>query len=91
MVRYFEKLPARAPDDLNADDAVFVITDTLIVFDNIRHTIKVVSCAATEGAQDLKDVYDKTIDKIDRLIAILRTPVETKERYRKVDNDAPLG
>ena len=90
MVRYFEKLPARAQDDLNADDAVFVITDTLIVFDNIRHTIKVVSCAATQGAQDLKDVYDETIDKIDRLIAILRTPVETKERYRKVENDAPL-
>jgi len=91
MVRYFEKLSARASDDLKTDDSVFLITDTLIVFDNIRHTIKVVSCAATEGAQDLKDVYDETIDKIDRLIAILRTPVETKERYRKVDSDAPLG
>jgi len=91
MVRYFEKLSARASNDLKTDDSVFLITDTLIVFDNIRHTIKVVSCAATEGAQDLKDVYDETIDKIDRLIAILRTPVETRERYRKVDSDAPLG
>ena len=91
MVHYFEKLPARATDDLKTDDAIFVITDTLIVFDNIRHTIKVVSCAATQGAQALKDVYDETIDKIERLIAILRTPLETKERYRKVENDAPLG
>ena len=91
MVRYFEKLPARAQDDLNADDAVFLITDTLIVFDNIRHTIKVVSCAATQSTQALKDLYDETIDKIESLITILRTPVETKERYRKVENDAPLG
>jgi anthranilate synthase component 1 len=59
-----------------------------MVFDNIRHTIKVVSCAATAGAEDLKDVYDETIDKIDRLIAIIRAPVETTERYRKVENGA---
>jgi anthranilate synthase component 1 len=91
MVRYFEKLPALALDDLKTDDAIFLITDTLIVFDNIRHTIKVVSCAATQGTQALKDLYDETIDKIESLIAILRTPVETKERYRKVENDAPLG
>ncbi|MGA2330932.1 MAG: anthranilate synthase component I [Syntrophales bacterium] len=90
MVRYFEKLPARALDDLNTDEAVFLITDTLIVFDNIRHTIKVVSCAATEGAQTLKDVYDEAIDKIDRLIAIIRAPLETEERYRKVENGAAL-
>jgi anthranilate synthase component 1 len=50
-----------------------------------------VSCAATQGTQALKDLYDETIDKIESLIAILRTPVETKERYRKVENDAPLG
>ena len=91
MVRYFEKIPARALNDVKMDDAVFLITDTLIVFDNIRHTIKVVSCAATEGTASLKDVYDETIDKIDRLIAIIRAPVEATERYRKVENEVPLG
>ncbi|MGC9976915.1 MAG: anthranilate synthase component I [Syntrophales bacterium] len=91
MVRYFEQLPARAYDDLMTDDAIFLITDTLIVFDNIRHTIKVVSCAATRGAEDLKDLYDETVDKIEGLIAILRAPAETTERYRKVENDAPLA
>jgi anthranilate synthase component I len=91
MVRYFERLPDQASDDLKTDDAVLLITDTLIVFDNIRHTIKVVSCASTEGAETLKDVYDETIDKIDRLIAIIRAPVETTERYGKVENDAALG
>ncbi|MDP2267788.1 MAG: chorismate-binding protein, partial [Deltaproteobacteria bacterium] len=47
MVRYFERLPARAVDDLATDDAVFFITDTMIIFDNVRHTIKVVACAFT--------------------------------------------
>ncbi|MGZ3607086.1 MAG: anthranilate synthase component I, partial [Syntrophales bacterium] len=89
MVRYFEKLPSGASDDLKMDDAVFLITDTLIVFDNIRHTIKVISCAYTDGGGSLKDIYDDTIDKIDRLIAIIRAPLETRERYRKVENGAP--
>ena len=90
MVRYFEKLPAQANDDLKTDDSIFIITDTLIVFDNVRHTIKVVSCAFTENRKDLKNVYDETINKIDSMIDILRTPLETKERYRKVKNDSPL-
>jgi anthranilate synthase component I len=89
MVRYFETLPAGASDDLKTDDAVFLITDTLIVFDNIRHTIKVISCAYTDGGGSLKDIYDDTINKIDRLIAIIRAPLETTERYRKVENGAP--
>ena len=90
MVRYFEKLPSRINDDLKTDDSIFIITDTLIVFDNVRHTIKVVSCAFTENRKDLKNVYDETINKIDGMIDILRTPLETKERYRKVENDSPL-
>jgi anthranilate synthase component I len=90
MIRYFENLPALASDDLKTDDAIFLITDTLLVFDNIRHTIKVVSCAVTHETQALRDVYDETINKIESLIAILRTPIETKERYKKMENNAPL-
>lgn len=48
MVRYFEKLPDAPPDDLNLDESVFVISDSLIIFDNARHTIKVVACACLD-------------------------------------------
>jgi anthranilate synthase component 1 len=90
MVRYFERLEAIPNDDLQTDDSIFIITDTLIIFDNIRHTIKVVSCAVTDGDRDIKSVYDETIDKIDNMIGLLRTPVETEERYRKVENESDL-
>jgi len=90
MVRYFEKLDAEPVDDLNTSDSIFIITDTLIVFDNIRHTIKVVSCAVTEEREDLGKVYDEAISKIDGMIDTLRTPIEAKERYHKVANESPL-
>jgi anthranilate synthase component 1 len=75
MVRHFERLPARAPQDLNTDDAMFLITDTLMIFDNVRHTIKVVACALTAERDDLRAVYEEAIVKIENTIEQLKTPV----------------
>ena len=88
MVRYFEKLPARAKEDLKTDDAIFLITDTLMIFDNVRHTIKVVACAVTEGREDLRVVYEEAINKIDHMIEMLQTPVEKREPPGEGENDA---
>src|SRR6266705_6508677 len=37
MVHHMERLPRRTQDDLNLPDAVFLFTDSLLVFDNLRH------------------------------------------------------
>jgi len=71
MVRYFEKLPEAPPDDLNLDEAVFVISDSLVIFDNTRHTIKVVACAYTEDADTPEDAYLVACGKIDEMISLL--------------------
>jgi anthranilate synthase component 1 len=87
MVRYFEQLPARAPKDLNTDDATFLITDTLIIFDNVRHTIKVVACALTAGKDDLRAVYDEAIAKIEKMIELVKAPVKARELPPQVPSD----
>jgi anthranilate synthase component 1 len=74
MVRYFERVPEKAGGDIQTDDAVFIVTDTLVIFDNVRHTIKVVACAFTEGAQDLRPVYDEALHRIDALTDLLKAP-----------------
>ena len=78
MVRYFERLPAKARDDLQTDDATFLLTDSLVIFDNVKHTIKVVACAFTEGRDDLREVYETCTKKIEEMISILDTPVKKK-------------
>ena len=90
MVRYFEKLPAEVIDDLRTDEAVFLVTDTLIIFDNIRHTIKVVACVFTEGRDDLKDVYEEAIQKIDALIEMLNAPMKSREDSHEQGEDSHL-
>ena len=42
-VRGFEALPEHARDDLHLPELVMVLTDTLVVFDNLRQTVKVVA------------------------------------------------
>jgi anthranilate synthase component 1 len=87
MVRYFERLPARSRQDLRVDDAVFLITDALMIFDNVRHTIKVVACALTEGRDDLRAVYDAAIGKIEQMIETLKAPAEPGKKPHQV----PIG
>ena len=42
IVRFFEALPDSNPDELDVDDACLMFTDTLLVFDHVRHRVKVV-------------------------------------------------
>ena len=48
-VRYFERLPTPGPDPLGIPESVFMLSTTYLVFDHVRHKIKVVSQADTTG------------------------------------------
>ncbi len=41
-VRFFEEIPDKNPDDLKMPDMLFMLTDTILVFDRVNHTIKIV-------------------------------------------------
>ncbi len=86
MVRFFENLPDNTSDDLDVPDSQFVITDTLLVFDNVSQTIKIVSNAFIEE-ENLEAVYEKTTKKISLLEEKLRTPIVTCP----VNNDGGPG
>lgn len=75
MVRFFESLPDETDDDLDLPDMVFLITDTILIFDNILQKIKVVSNAYVEG-RSLEEAYQDACDKIHLLIEKLRGPAE---------------
>ncbi|MCX5852289.1 MAG: anthranilate synthase component I [Deltaproteobacteria bacterium] len=71
MVRYFERLPAHATGSPVTDDAVFLVTDTLIIFDNVRHTIKVVACAFVNDGDDTESLYHDATRSIDGMARLL--------------------
>ncbi len=70
-VRHFEKLPDKRHKGLNLPDLFLMLTDTLVVFDNITHKIKVISNAFIED--DPKDAYEKAQAKIDKIVKKLKS------------------
>jgi anthranilate synthase component 1 len=75
MVRYFEQLPATKPAVINAYDCYFVITDTILIFDNVSQKIKVVSNAHLDAGKSPQEAYAEATAKIDALIRKLKTPL----------------
>ncbi len=91
IVRFFENLPDTNPDELNVDDACFLFTDTLIIFDHVRHRVKVV-CNAHVTNNDPGKAYDDAILKIEGLVARLRAPdAGTGEPARRGPSDRPAA
>lgn len=77
MVRHMERIPARARDDLGLPDCVFMFTDSLLVFDNLRHRLLVLANAHVEDRSPaaVDRAYDQAAVKIGMMLAKLRRPV----------------
>lgn len=90
LVRFFEKLPVRADDDLGIPDVHLMLADTLVIFDNVAHKIKVVSHAHVNGAGDLRAAYDAACEKVERLIQRLQQPVQTPRCTTRAE-PGPIG
>ena len=71
MVRYFEKLPEIIADDSERVDAVFIITDTVLIFDHFRHTITAVASICIDEGSDLRSLYDGGVRKIEETINLV--------------------
>jgi anthranilate synthase component 1 len=81
VVRAFERLPghqaesgtgaAAGPD---IPDLCMVLTDTLVIFDNLRQTVKVVACAHVPEPAQAEAVYERAQARIDDIVARLHAP-----------------
>jgi anthranilate synthase component 1 len=71
-IQYIEELPQRNPDELELPELYFMITDTILIFDHINHTIKVVSNAHVEA--DAAAAYVAACRTIDRIVNMLVQP-----------------
>ncbi|MBS1252070.1 MAG: Anthranilate synthase component 1 [Anaerolineales bacterium] len=73
LVRFFERLPATAEQGLGLPLCDFLFTDTLVVFDHVKHKLLIIALTHTEG--DPRAAYDDAIDRIDHITQRLRQPL----------------
>ena len=73
-VRYFEpRVPAPQADPIAVPEAILMFTDTVLVFDHLKHVIKVVSHVHTDG--DVTSAYEQAIERIEALASRLGEPL----------------
>jgi anthranilate synthase component I len=79
VVRAFERLPVAAEDDLALPDLYMLLVQSLLVFDNVAQTIRVVSHADLRDGATPDAAYDAAVERIDALVARLRAPAVEPE------------
>jgi anthranilate synthase component 1 len=73
LVRSWERLPNRPVDDLELPTCYLTIADTVVIFDHVRHTMKIVANALVDDDGGI--TYRAAVEKVERLYELLRAPL----------------
>ena len=87
-VRYFEELPTPEVDPLGLPESIFMLSTTYLVFDHLRHKIKVVSHAHLKG--DAKKAYDEAVGRIESVVRRLKSFPNIPEPNLDMQTDADI-
>jgi anthranilate synthase component 1 len=83
-VSYFERLPVPMGCDYAMPEGFWMFVDTLLIFDHLRHKIKVLSHVHLD-AEDLEAEYRRATQKIDAIVARLRQPLPSEDLRLQAD------
>jgi anthranilate synthase component 1 len=75
MVRFFERLPATAEDELGLPALHMLVTDTLVIFDHVRHRLLLCANAHAPSGSDPDAVYDSALARLDAIEAKMHAPL----------------
>jgi anthranilate synthase component 1 len=83
-VSYFERLPVPVGCDYAMPEGFWMFVDTLLIFDHLRHKIKVLSHVHLD-ADDLEAEYRRATQKIDAIVERLRQPLPLTDEGLKTE------
>lgn len=74
-VRHVEHLPDAPPDDLGLPDMAFLLTDVIVVFDHLRHTMTLLTNIFCDEEPDFEVAYEAAVRRLAEVKARLRSPI----------------
>lgn len=87
-VRRFERLPEAPPGDPDIPDMAFMIMDTVLVFDHLKHKLIAVSNARVNG--DPSAAYDAAVAAIEKELKALEEPIAVSPLGASIPFNAPM-
>lgn len=82
-VRLWERLPNRPPDPLGLPTCYLVVTEGVVIFDHVAHTMRIVANAAIDGSA--VEAYRRAVETIERVYERLRAPLAPPEITGRVE------
>jgi anthranilate synthase component 1 len=79
LVRTVERLPEPNPDDIGTPDMALMVSDALVVFDHLSHSVTILVNAFVESAADVDAAYEDAVGLIERARDLLAGPVPRRE------------
>lgn len=91
MVRFFERVPDQEKAGIDFPDMFFMVADTMLIFDGLRQTIKIVSNVCLDG-KDPTEAYSKAVEKIENVVERLKqsTVQSQQSLVRSQKSNPPL-
>ncbi|MBI3592100.1 MAG: anthranilate synthase component I [Nitrospirae bacterium] len=80
IVKFFERVPDTQKPAVDMPDMFMMLADTILIFDNLKQTIKVVCNTHTEG-RGIKTAYRDAEKRIDKIIKELGKGGRAKSPY----------
>jgi anthranilate synthase component I len=89
MVRFFEDIPDKNPDELKIPDSAFMLADNILAFDHVNHTIKIIVnvILPNKSKQQKTKAYYGAVKKIESIISQLKKPLlgaDNRRNTRKI-------
>jgi len=86
VVRFIEDIPNTCKDDLSFSDVKLMLADTILVFDRVAHTIKVVSNAHIKQSniKSTHKAYNEALKRIEGMILKLKRPIS--KHFKEIEN-----
>lgn len=72
-IRFVEDISSDNVDELNFPDAVFVIPETVVVYDNVKHRALLIREVEISPEDDPVEKYEEAVRGIDKLVLRVRT------------------
>ncbi len=83
-VRFVEDIPDENPDELGLPDLWFSFPETVVVYDNVKHTALIVRHVDLRGGGDPAALYREAESAIDGVVDRIRGPRVAEPRYPPV-------
>jgi anthranilate synthase component 1 len=89
LVRAVEPLGEAPPDPLGLPDMALMLSDALVVFDHLKHTVTILANADLDAEPDVERAYERAARTIGEVRCVLAGPVPRAEAGQRAPRELP--